>query len=174
MHQRSQAGIGGQQVELRALLRRGLRVAEHGAPALQFAQPIVFRVEAVAGHVAQREQQLVEAIRTRPRRREAVLFVEQRHRVARRFRNVGVDMRAAPLLDPLADLFGHRAQRLLDGRLSGLHGGSQQKPQQGDGLNDAGKSGRHDTVLRGTWPVVIAQPCIGASTHGVRSQRTGS
>ncbi len=153
MQQRAKAGIGGQQVELRALLRRGARVDEHGAPALQLVQRIVLRVEAVRGHIAQRGQQLVEVVRARPRRRETVLLVEHRHRAAGRPDGIGVGMRAAPLFDPLADLLGHRAQRLLarglpDVGLLRLRGHSQQQAQQDDDANGTGDFWRHGTILR--------------------------
>ena len=111
VQQRGEAGVGGQQVELRALLRRGLQIIQHVAPTLQFIQRVILRIEAVGGHAAQRGQQLVELVRPRPRRREPVLFVERRHRGARRRRHRVTGMRNAPLLDPFADLLGHRARR---------------------------------------------------------------
>ena len=163
VQQRGEAGIGGQQVELRELRRRRLRIGEHAAPALQLAQPVVLRIEAVAGHVAQRGQQLVEVVRARPRRRKPVLLVESRHRGTGRPGNVGIGVRAAPLLDALADLLGHRPQRLLERGLLRMHRRSQQQPQHGDGANDTGKSRRHDTILRKGVRPVIAQPAIGAN-----------
>ncbi len=53
VQQRGEAGVGGQQVELGALLRGRLRIAEHAAATLQFAQRVVFRVEAVTSHITQ-------------------------------------------------------------------------------------------------------------------------